>query len=178
MAPPPALLWGVEMTAAPFVRLGVSCVLRRYIIATYPNLSRLHYHSLQFHMIAQTGSRWASGASAVAAGAVVTTFQACNVTHESQLHSNDLDLPAPLRIDVTQPSQPLVKLSLDNIVKVRVKSPVAQWSWPLAEGKQTAVTFSYAPVLICKSPKGTVGLGDAISASGLAAHLPSSSNQQ
>lgn len=145
---------------------------RRFVLGRFPTLSRLHYHSYQFHMIAQLGgvSTWGSGASSVAAGSVATTLQACGVADESKLHGNQLDLPAPLKIDTTEPSLAVPRLALDSVVKVRVKSPVAIWSWPL--GFEDTVTFYYAPVLVCKAPVGTVGLGDAISASGLAAHLP------
>lgn len=45
---------------------------------------------------------------------------------------------------------------------------------PLTELKEPVLTFAYVPVLVCKHPKSTVGLGDAISATGLLAALPPS----
>ncbi len=125
-------------------------------------------------MVAQTsvGSYWKAPTSAAAAGSVTSTMKACAVNHESALHSNQLELSAPLRVDATEPRSPAPGFfDQSNVRKVRVKSPVPTWTWNLTEDSTTTVTFAYAPVLVCKTPKGTVGLGDAISASGLAAHV-------
>jgi hypothetical protein len=156
----------------------------------------------------------------VAAGVTVTTLRACNVTHESQLHGNDLDLKAKLTITVTDPLLPAGAPA--DVRSLIVGSPIATWEWAVSHGRCVAprfstagacsarvvraerflhrcdsvawvccpapvvtvlcgvlsrwvcccsVEFSYAPVLVCKAPKRTVGLGDSISASGLLAHL-------
>jgi hypothetical protein len=49
---------------------------------------------------------------------------------------------------------------------VSLAKPVARWVWDSAAGP---ITFGLAPVPVCRAPASTVGLGDAISASGLAA---------
>ena len=48
------------------------------------------------------------------------------------------------------------------------RRPVASWEWE-GGGDGSSVRFFLAPVPVCVAPRGTVGLGDAISASGLAA---------
>lgn len=48
------------------------------------------------------------------------------------------------------------------------RRPVASWEWE-GGGGGSSVRFFLAPVPVCVAPRGTVGLGDAISASGLAA---------
>ena len=83
-------------------------------------------------------------------------MQACDVSSESELHGDDLDLPQGLAINV-HPHEIPNRLEHAEIPKVIY----TKW-WDLF----------YAPVLVCKEPKVTVGLGDAISASALSAHYP------
>ena len=45
---------------------------------------------------------------------------------------------------------------------------------PLSDFGEPMINFAYVPVLVCKEPKSTVGIGDSISATGLAAALPRS----
>jgi len=40
------------------------------------------------------------------------------------------------------------------------------------------ISFAYVPVMVCKHPKSTVGIGDSISATGLIAALPPSKYRQ
>ena len=84
-------------------------------------------------------------------------MQACDVSSESELHGDDLDLPQGLAINVGSHEIP-------NRLEITREESVLRYDI-------NGVTFFYAPVLVCKEPKVTVGLGDAISASALSAHL-------
>ena len=168
----------------------------------FPNLSRVHFHALQFHIVTQREgySAWTSAVSSAAAGSHAATFRACDVAVEDELtlHGNDLDLRSPLKVDTTPP---FANTDVDMSAEVTADSPVATWSWPVkvsglddrlpseddpalvdaplvnsagvaqTDGSVDMVVFAVAPVVICKSPSKTVGLGDAISASGLVGHL-------
>eukprot|EP01102_Stenamoeba_stenopodia_P005514 TRINITY_DN1626_c0_g3_i1.p1 TRINITY_DN1626_c0_g3~~TRINITY_DN1626_c0_g3_i1.p1 ORF type:complete len:612 (-),score=126.41 TRINITY_DN1626_c0_g3_i1:95-1882(-) len=126
-------------------------------------LSRVHLHSLAFHVICQLNTTadyysWSAerAISAVAAGSLATTYQACAIDNHRpsaahlEVHSHVF---APHYI-----SDEVLSLGLET--------------YDIEEYK-TSHTFScfVAPVLICKTPIRTVGLGDTISATGLAYHF-------
>lgn len=157
-------LGGVELSRAAFARPQVDDVTRALefvlrspvVSAETALLDRIHFHCLQFHIIAlrthQRGTapplpgshdegdnsafRWRTdrASAAVAAGSLTATRQAC---HTGALRVTDLNLPLS---DFTLPQ------------------------WPSADG---AFSFHLAPVFECRKPLKTVGLGDAISAVGL-----------
>lgn len=52
--------------------------------------------------------------------------------------------------------------------RITAEAPVAEWTW--ASSARGQVEFALAPVIACKEPVKTVGLGDAISAVGIATH--------
>ncbi len=130
-------------------------------------LSRVHFHALGFHVIAirtemkvdaagsATLRQWRASEGAVAAGSVAATLSGCAASVGS-LHGNDLDLKRAAFV------------AEGEARKVSAESPVLRHSLD-ADG--THVDFYLAPVLVCKHPKGTVGLGDIISATGLAHQL-------
>ena len=144
-------------------------------------VTRVHFHSLAFHLIAEYrsgeeggggGDPFDSGATlhanwkragatagavrAAAKGSATATLQACDASGAAALGDDDLDLLAPLSFHV-QGERPGTKQAVQATVEV----PVAQW-------RDGVSTFYYAPVLVCQVPKQTVGLGDAISSSGIA----------
>ena len=147
-----------------------------------PRLSRVHFHSYAYHIVAVRegpGRRaWPRAGASVAAGAVAATLQACNATArggESALHGNDLDLVAPARFwastsagdDDELPYEERTErefVKLDATKELAGAGAVGTWT-------RGDVTFHYVPVLVCKEPTGTVGLGDAISAAGLVRHF-------
>ena len=127
-------------------------------------LSRIHFHCLGFHVIAtrelDASSKrapriWPNSAIAVASGSVAATLKGCDADI-SDLHGNDLDVK---------------RLSF----KFRGALQDVDQALPVAvhEMKSSAgtITFSSAPVVVCRRPKSTVGLGDLISATGLAHQL-------
>ena len=128
------------------------------IDASDRELTRVHFHSLSFHIIARRKSskehHWSpSSASAAAQGAIAAVSQACGIPL-SDLNDTTIDFLSPLHF--TSPSSQNVHISSDQ--------PVAEWS-------SESCSFYFVPVPVCKKPKNTVGLGDAISATALAYSL-------
>jgi len=110
------------------------------------NLSRVHFHCLHFHLVVQRkASMWEKGTVSVAMGSLATTEQACNF--------EDVDLLLP----------PVVDVAKNRNVTVSAENPVTIW-------RDGTLEFYLAPVLVCRKPTKTVGLGDTISAIGLVYH--------
>lgn len=144
----------------------------RFIMARHPTLSRVHFHALGFHVLAERrgvgARRWGSARAAAAAASIAATLSACDAT-EPELHGNDLDMKSTVRLAVEDP----VTGAPATEVVLSAESPVGEWVWPVDADNVDgdAVKFVFAPVLVCKEPKHTVGLGDTISATGLAVHV-------
>ncbi|XP_018621182.1 ADP-dependent glucokinase isoform X1 [Scleropages formosus] len=114
------------------------------------DLTRVHFHTLAYHILATVDGHWTNQESAVAAGARVASTQACGVQH---VDVSKVVLLAPRHFHSSH-SEPRQSLALDPA------RPVATWH-------RGNVTFHLSPVLVCQQPLRTVGLGDAISAEGL-----------
>jgi hypothetical protein len=157
-------------------------------------ITRLHFHSLAWHVLAYRDDgmqRWFAHPRAVAAGAVAGSLDACQATR-STVRADQVVLLQPLSFPVTDPTAAaaahlpggangtfsLQRFNLSSIY------PTATWVWTPASapapvgdsGNGTSLPgaslqFSLAPVPVCAVPVSTVGLGDAISASGLAADV-------
>lgn len=111
-------------------------------------LTRIHFHSLTYHIVGVVPDAWENSESAVAAGTQIAGRQACNT---QRLVSEDVKLKIPETFRLHSNAEPS---SLDE------KRPVISWD---LEGYH----FVFSPVLVCQHPKRTVGLGDAISSTGL-----------
>lgn len=109
--------------------------------------TRVHFHSLTYHVIATIKGTWANSQAAVIAGTRVSALQACDTNRFSE-ERFALKIPHKLH------------LSESIAVKFDPRKPGISWE----EGE---VEFYYSPVLVCRKPLKTVGLGDAISATGL-----------
>uniref|UniRef100_A0A3Q3VT02 Uncharacterized protein n=1 Tax=Mola mola TaxID=94237 RepID=A0A3Q3VT02_MOLML len=114
------------------------------------DLTRIHFHTLAYHILATVEGYWGNQASAVMAGARVASSQACGL---QSVDVSKVELKAPLEFHSSH-SEPREKLSLNPA------EPVTVWH-------RGNVTFYMTPVLVCRHPLRTVGLGDAISAAGL-----------
>lgn len=114
------------------------------------DLTRVHFHTLAYHILATVDGHWANQVSAVAAGARVASTQACAL---QTVDVSKVILKAPLHF-YSSFSEPRERLTMDP------SSPVTVWH-------RGNVSFHLTPVLVCKQPLRTVGLGDAISAEGL-----------
>ncbi|XP_071778414.1 ADP-dependent glucokinase isoform X1 [Centroberyx gerrardi] len=114
------------------------------------DLTRIHFHTLAYHILATVEGYWGNQAAAVMAGARVASTQACGLR---SVDVSKVELQAPTEFHSSN-AEPQVKLSLNPA------DPVTVW-------RRGNVTFHLTPVLVCKQPLRTVGLGDAISAEGL-----------
>ncbi|XP_018408319.1 PREDICTED: ADP-dependent glucokinase isoform X3 [Nanorana parkeri] len=114
------------------------------------SLSRVHFHTLAYHIIATVDGFWGNQVAAVAAGARIAGAQACA---SEVIEPSKVTMKSPLEFSTSQ-------TDMGPTARVSAKEPVAVWS-------KGGVTFHFTPVLICKEPVRTVGLGDAISAEGL-----------
>ncbi|XP_063782554.1 ADP-dependent glucokinase isoform X2 [Pseudophryne corroboree] len=113
-------------------------------------LTRVHFHTLAYHIIATIDGFWGNQVAAVAAGARVAGAQACA---SEIIEPSRVILKSPLEFSTSQTDK-------GPVARISAKEPVAVW-------RKGGVTFHFTPVLVCKDPTRTVGLGDAISAEGL-----------
>ncbi|XP_036701101.1 ADP-dependent glucokinase isoform X5 [Balaenoptera musculus] len=114
------------------------------------DLTRIHFHTLAYHILATVDGHWANQLAAVAAGARVAGTQACAT---ETIDTRRVSLKAP-REFMTSRSE------AGSRVMLNPNEPVVKWH-------REGVSFHFTPVLVCKDPVRTVGLGDAISAEGL-----------
>ncbi|XP_074533765.1 ADP-dependent glucokinase isoform X2 [Halichoeres trimaculatus] len=114
------------------------------------DLTRIHFHTLAYHILATVDGYWGNQVAAVAAGARVASSQACGL---QSVDVSKVELKAPLEF-YSSHTEPREKLTINPA------QPVTVW-------RRGNVTFHMTPVLVCKQPLRTVGLGDAISAEGL-----------
>jgi ADP-dependent glucokinase len=105
-------------------------------------LSRIHFHYLHYHIVAVREDEWDGGREAVAAGSLAVTMAACAFAK------------TPTRSTPT-------KVLLRDEQRARVDSTRTE----LETGG--AVWLHTAPVLVCRQPRHTVGLGDVVSATAL-----------
>ncbi|VDM97791.1 unnamed protein product [Thelazia callipaeda] len=113
-------------------------------------LSRIHFHSLTFHLMVYKGTDWSNLAAGLAAGARVAARQSCKITND--MNTDDLEL----------------RVSMSHLLDKEVgKEYVFEPQKPIASWMRNEVVFIYTPALICKVPSKTVGIDDAISTTGL-----------
>jgi ADP-dependent glucokinase len=110
-------------------------------------LDRIHFHSLKFHVIAtRKSSQWQDSTYGAILGSIAATVNACAFNRHNPFDISRVDFLADSKTSSLFSQKPL---------HVSHKGDIA---------------FSIVPVLVCKDPRATVGLGDAISASGLLHH--------
>ncbi|XP_060611226.2 ADP-dependent glucokinase isoform X1 [Anolis sagrei] len=114
------------------------------------DLTRIHFHTLAYHVLATVDGYWVNQVAAVAAGARAAGVQACAT---ETIDTSRVFLKAPLEFETSKTEEA-------SRVSLNPSEPVSEWH-------RDGVTFHYTPVLVCKDPLRTVGLGDAISAEGL-----------
>ncbi|XP_032824082.2 ADP-dependent glucokinase [Petromyzon marinus] len=139
--------------------VGVVCDIIAWLLTHYggagadaeSSLSRVHFHTLAFHVLATLDGEWLNGEAAVAAGARAAGAQACRGVDER------LTLRAPRSFAASRIDR---LAGRSDEVTFDPALPVSAW-------KREGVSFYYSPVLVCAHPARTVGLGDAISAEGL-----------
>ncbi|XP_059953042.1 ADP-dependent glucokinase isoform X4 [Mesoplodon densirostris] len=114
------------------------------------DLTRIHFHTLAYHILATVDGHWANQLAAVAAGARVAGTQACAT---ETIDTRRVSLKAPREFMTS-------RSAAGSRVMLNPNEPVVEWH-------REGVSFHFTPVLVCKDPVRTVGLGDAISAEGL-----------
>ncbi|KAM3719074.1 putative ADP-dependent glucokinase [Dirofilaria immitis] len=104
-------------------------------------LSRIHFHSLTFHLMVYKGADWSNLAAGLAAGAKVAALQSCKITND--LNTDNLEL----------------RISKAHLLDKEVgKQYLFEPQRPLASWMRNDVVFIYTPALICKFPTRTVVL--------------------
>ncbi|XP_076443338.1 ADP-dependent glucokinase-like [Babylonia areolata] len=114
----------------------------------HSRLTRVHFHSLTFHVVGVHRSHWSNVVSATMAGTRIAGLQACDI---QDFHPDSVDLRIPLEFQLHSGDQ-----------RRQFDAAHPAYSWSIGE-----FDFVFSPVLVCKNPIKTVGLGDAISATGL-----------
>lgn len=117
------------------------------------DLTRIHFHTLTYHMIAVINGHWSNQNSSVAAGARVAGSQACGT---DTIDPTKVVLKSPMQFVLSQMDKTL------NAKKMTLSptNPVGVWH-------RENISFFITPVMVCIDPVRTVGLGDSISAEGL-----------
>ncbi len=117
-------------------------------------LSRVHFHSLSFHVVAtHKAGPWGDGERSVVAGTRIAGLQACDT---DTFNSHLFELRIPRRFFLSLSDRELSQ----RMVEFSPSHPVVVW-------ERGEWLYHLSPVLVCKHPLKTVGLGDAISALGL-----------
>lgn len=145
--------------------------------STTGRLSRVHFHTLSYHLIGVEKGAWRFTNAAAAWGSLTCSERACKAGSTFQ-DSGKLEGRATLRFPSTfslhklhmgQHSSAHEGENGDGPAAVGIlsgerefdpKEPVTTWSRGNYE-------FALVPVLVCTPPEKTVGLGDSISAAGL-----------
>lgn len=121
-------------------------------------LSRIHFHSLTFHILVHpsrdlAGSRWQAGVEAVMAGSRQASLQACNTT---EITADQFELLVPKTFPLSYSDENLSRSPIDY----EPENGYAAW-------QRDGLDYFLSPVYVCRQPLKTVGLGDAISSTGL-----------
>ncbi|XP_002734963.1 ADP-dependent glucokinase-like [Saccoglossus kowalevskii] len=146
-----------------FPEIGIVGDIMHWILQSYgkgnkfgkpSKLTRVHFHSLSFHILVTIKDLWSNSPSSVAMGTRTASQQACGET--ADLHAENYDMKIPDAFALSVNYAPLRK----QIVIYDPMNPVVLWH-------RENLEFYFSPVLVCRIPRITVGLGDSISAMGL-----------
>lgn len=137
--------------------VAIASDLVHWLITTYGSvsgLSRVHLHTLTYHIVAElVGGPWSYGGPAVVIGAKVAGLQACT----AEIFDDKLfEIRIASHFYLSHGDPEFSK----QIVELSPSSPIVQW-------QRGGVRYYLTPVLVCKQPLRTVGLGDAISSTAL-----------
>ena len=125
-------------------------------------LTRIHFHCLTYHVLAVVDSEWSNTMQALVAGTKIASKQAAGLDFLSESNEINLDEYVELKIKSKTNANEQVLLEIEENSYVQLNA-----SHPVVEFKRGTASFYLTPVLVCKSPKKTVGLGDSISSVGL-----------
>jgi ADP-dependent glucokinase len=129
-------------------------------------LSRIHFHTLQFHIICQQhDSIWDDPTTALVQSALMSTKIACGTNNSDPSvirHSLEMNVD-PDRVELLLARELLVSDAQSLRVELDPLSPVVTWH-------EADFQCHLVPMLACKRPDHTAGLGDNISGTGMAYH--------
>jgi len=121
-------------------------------------LSRIHFHTLQFHIICQQdGSMWEDPTTALIQSALMSSKLACGKNNSDpsvMRHSLDMEVD-PERVEILLARELLLSKKQDLTVSIDPESPVVAW-------READYQCRLVPMLACKKPDHTAGLGDNI----------------
>jgi ADP-dependent glucokinase len=139
-------------------------------------LTRVHFHCLLYHIIAVVEPldesidgvdvrRWTNNEAGLLSGSKIAAKQACGLDYNDESSENELHKLLELRMLTAlhhgETSQ-TINFKIDTNVFERFEP-----SKPVLTFRRDRIRFYFTPVLVCKRPLKTVGLGDAISSNGL-----------
>jgi ADP-dependent glucokinase len=126
-------------------------------------LTRIHFHCLIYHIIAELdGDKWSNQVSSLVSGSKVAAKQACGFEFDDAAEETLMENLLELRLNYTfdEKKNYQVQISESQFAQLNISNPVIQF-------RRANIKFYVTPVLVCKKPTKTVGLGDAISSTGL-----------
>ncbi|OQR93268.1 hypothetical protein THRCLA_08478 [Thraustotheca clavata] len=126
--------------------------------AALGRLSRIHFHTLQFHILCHTDV-WDSATVALMQSALMSSKLACG-DHSNGPRSQDMTID-PSLVEILLPRS--TPLTADIMWDIDPRSPIKTWT-------KGSFQCHIAPMLACKKPDHTCGLGDNISGTGMAYH--------
>eukprot|EP00729_Bicosta_minor_P008063 gene8064-157_t len=149
--------------------------------STTGRLSRVHFHTLSFHLIGVERGAWRFTAAAAAWGSMTCSERACKAGSTFE-ETGELAGRTTLRFPSTFA---LHKLHMGQHSKMSDTEPDGDGpaalgmlaverefdpKRPMTTWRRGIYDFALVPVLVCTPPEKTVGLGDSISAAGLELH--------
>ncbi|CAI5732968.1 unnamed protein product [Hyaloperonospora brassicae] len=144
------------------------------------HLSRIHFHTLQFHIVCQKKeSIWEDPTSSLVQSALISSKVACGKPpapassgvsgddddedkSQSMRTSAEIEVD-PERVEMLLAREQLLSKRQDLTVVLDPFSPVVTW-------QEADFQCHLVPMLACKKPDHTAGLGDNISGTGVAYH--------
>ena len=127
-------------------------------------LTRIHFHCLTYHLIVVSDSQqWSNTVASLMAGSKIASKQASGFEFNNEENETTLDerLSFQIKHQLDQHQNIEFKISRSHTVAFNTSHPVIEFQ------RGTNLNFFFTPVLVCKKPTKTVGLGDAISSTGL-----------
>lgn len=129
-------------------------------------LSRIHFHTLQFHIMCQKQDGiWADPTAALVQSALMSSKLACgknNSNPETMRPAAEMEVD-PERVELLLGRQMLVSKQQSLKVDIDPFAPVITW-------QEADYQCHLVPMLACKKPDHTAGLGDNISGTGMSYH--------
>ncbi|KAI9910555.1 hypothetical protein PsorP6_011037 [Peronosclerospora sorghi] len=140
-------------------------------------LSRIHFHTLQFHIVCQKdGGLWEDPTTALIQSALMSSKVACGKPPppSSSTDAAPKDKAQPMRPSAemeVDPDRIELLLAREQLVSARqgLKVDLDPFS-PVVTWHEADFTCHLVPMLACKKPDHTAGLGDNISGTGVAYH--------